>query len=1096
MHRGCKALLAVAMMPWTAPATGSGDENHPGLVARAKQECSSGLQGSLSLLQTGTRKALDTTHSRLNRNSLAASTNVTATLPEITKGIQDSNSPDVHVRWDSSKSNLVQLLTSGVFFHPDLGNSPPELSHAQQLMNKIREGCQSHTESWCGPMVRFELHRIAVAYASLILDFVLVAWWICQVKSHEPFVHEQRTSYALAAHIIIAIVETTLLLAIVFFPGAQRPYILRGLLAFELAFAFSASPATQELRSSNRKENRLVGTSYLLLASLKLGLAALMMASPASITLLFAHFFAHHTGPWAQAFVWIFQRLGLFPEHPYAVATVASLLVVLPCGLGICSGGALVVLSAGFLVFAFGSRKKKPTAVPWFSQSQDHGQEESSGREGHEQDASVARDSDTVGAEAHPYSKAQLHAEKALFSNAEAEVRAEEAEANFHHEASVASMAYSRQEILEDEVQAERNKGRAAEAALAQLAVEHTRLVAVRDELELERNRGQEADMALAHRTNSLGVEIMRLQVELETAQATQETIAMQHNASEANCLIEAEEVQRLKVTLAQAVADDARTEASKKLLLEEIKIAQSNCLAEAEEVKRLKSTLAQAVAKEARTEASKLQFLEELNSSRQQLTSEVWQQDADVKVALLKSEATAQAALEEYQVATSKALQNSIESECLRSSLASVEAEMASSRESMTVLQGILEEQVSAADEAAKMEASMAQDMECLGLDMRRLSSTEAQLRKELEEEKVRPQWNPTTISAATQAGNGLIAGLLADRSRELDEDKIARQTAEITASERVLAVQNEELRISKRATSSMHTEWQNAEAFLAAAEGLTEGLEVQNAELHSENAKIHSEMDIQRVNASNEQDQIQHLRRQVQILEEELDLREDQLIRAEPLVVLKGQGTTDPRTASTSPAKSSLEGTSSPSRQITNPQPFSVSPLRSFLSEANLQPAQPLPMVDTRSPSSFSKSPSKGIYATIKGIAPDVISPWGEGSTARPFESVSPSKARSTKRPSRSASPMDMGVRTHPSRSASPMERRHTPQKTVPWLPPGRAQSFLTPSSAQSLPSSSKELRPVTPSSAQSLPSSAKELRFPIRSNPQISRQPYQGT
>merc|ERR1719473_191260 len=101
----------------------------------------------------------------------------------------------------------------------------------------------------------------------------------------------------------VGIMEAVLLVATFLFPGEQRPPLLRGLLALEIAFASTVSAVTTDLRSSNNKESRFVGTAYLLLASVKLVLAALLLASPAAIDLLWAYFFAHHICPWARAFM-------------------------------------------------------------------------------------------------------------------------------------------------------------------------------------------------------------------------------------------------------------------------------------------------------------------------------------------------------------------------------------------------------------------------------------------------------------------------------------------------------------------------------------------------------------------------------------------------------------------------------------------------------------------------------------------------------------------------------------------------------------------------------------------------------------------------
>lgn len=995
MRWGFETLLAAAAVLWTPAGTlniESDGGDHQGHGASKNQEC-----GNLGLLQTGTRHTVAPTPRHSHPDSFAASTSIVTTLPTSIHPLQDSsNRQDIHPVLVSFKSILAYLSASGLL-QPDIGNNQPELSHAQQLVNQIHEGCKTHAESWCGSTVRFEVHRIAMAFASLVLDFILVSGWICQVHSPQPFAQAQRTSYLLAAHIVVGIVEAVLLVAIFCFPGVQRPSLLRGLLAFELAFAFTVSAVTVELRSSKNKETRLVGTGYLLLASVKLVVAALMIASPTSVDLLWAQFFAHHTAPWALAFVGIFQRAGLFAEHRSAVATVAALLVVLPCGLGTCSGGALVALSIAILLYSFGPGRKKDKAVPWFSQSHDHRhamildgdttpildvpQQE------HGEDADLARNSDPIHTDAHLY--AEIAAQEA---------HAEAAEADFDREVSLATMAHSKQAILEDELRVEKSKGRRAEVALAQLAAEHTKLVSVREELEFERNRGQQTDTALALRAEALGQEITRLQSDLEAAEAAQE------------------------LTTAQ------------------LQISQGNCLMAAEEVKRLKSTLAQAVTEETRTEASKNQALEELAFAQQRLTSEIWQQDATdvVKVALIKSEATAQKALQEYEVATTKALQHSTECARLRNSLASVEAEVSSSKGSITELKRLLTDEAKAADGATRREVMVAEDMARLSVDMERLSSVEAYLRRELDEEKSQKQFKPMTISAATQAGSR------AELDRQTEELRAAerltvQRTEELRAAKQQTARQTDELRLSQLATSSVYAEWQNAEAFLAASQGLAEGLEAQNAQLRSQ-------VGTQLLQATDEHQQIQHLRAQVKTLEEELDVKEEQLIRAEPLVVFKGRGSlpVDP-------------GVGDPG----------VGGVASALAGAAARsPKHVKGRADPRSSSTSPTRPSQGLQSPQKGAMSET--------NLQPAFPVSPT------------------------RSLSPMEARQSPQKNVQWLPPGRAQSLLVgaqqwqsmptttlPSSSQSMPSSAlqfqsmPELRPVHQSSASAMSSSSQMER-----------------
>lgn len=608
----------------------------------------------------------------------------------------------------------------------------------------------------------------------------------------------------LATHVLIGIVEAVLVVAVFYCQGVQRPFLLRGVLALELAFAFTVPSVTADLRNSKSQESRLVGMAYLLMASVKLMLAALLIASPAHIDLLWAHFFAHHACPWAQTFIGIFQRVGLFKEHRAAMASVIAMLVVLPCGLSIYIGGAFIVLCAACLFYWCSSPKAKQTSFRWHGYSHDH-EHESSGQ-----------NSDAIDSEVDFRAEVVAH-----------QTSMEVAEANFHREASLANISHSQQVILEDELKSERRNCSLAEAALAQLSAEHMRLISVRDDLEKERKSAQEVRTALAHleqQPDTLREEVFHLQSQLQAAAATQEAMVVQLDVSRENALTQAEEVKQYQATLARVTADKARIESLRNQALEELSLAQ-----------------------------------------QRQRTSDVWKQDADadLKVALLASEATAQQALQEYKSAETKALYHGTESARLRNSLMSLEAEVTDSKETIAELKLNLTE-----------EAIVAQDRK--------------QLWKLAEENSTTPQ---------------------VDRSISMTS---LRQTEELRASELRCIQQAEELQISERAAASAFAEWQNAEAILSTSQGFVEGLEAQNKALRStqqnlevQNEVLRSDISNQRLQASNEQEQIQHLRRQVQTLEEELDSREARLMRIEPLVASREQGKPDPRTSSISPAR-----------------------------------------------------------------------------------------------------------------------------------------------------------------------------------------------
>lgn len=610
MHAGLTAIIAsaaVLLIQGNIDVVGNADERlwHPDI-----EETSCQLQGTkgLALLQTGTlRTASSTVH--LSQGSGAASpTTAVRSMPTI--------------------------------------QPPQDLSHSEQLMINIREGCKSYAKSGCGSAVRFELFRIAVASLSVLLDCILVAGLFCQVQHHVPFAEADKTSWALNIHITVGIMEAVLLVATFFFPGEQRPPLLRGLLALEIAFASTVSAVTTDLRSSNDRESRCVGTAYLLLASAKLVLAALLLASPAAIDLLWAYFFAHHICPWVRAFMGIFQLVGVFKGHQSAVASVAAVLLVLPCGPSFCRGGAILALVVIFLLFSFGAASTKQTTEPWFKHSQEHGEAESIMSAG--QDESAASDAEAL-----------LEAEVVI-----KEAQAEAAMANYHREMTVASMYHSSQGILEDELKVEKRNCTRAEVALAQLSAEHMRLVSVREELEVEKNVAQEARQALAERTQQPDVleqAVLRLQSKLHDAEAARETLTAQ------------------------------------------LGVSQGNCMTAADEVKHLKAALANYSAEEARIEYLKDQALEELAVARKMRTAEVWEQDADdaLKVALLSSEATAARALQEYTEATSKALQHETESTYVRNLLTSVEAEVMSCQVSMTEIK---EEEAIAAQEKQRL--------------------------------------------------------------------------------------------------------------------------------------------------------------------------------------------------------------------------------------------------------------------------------------------------------------------------------------------------------------------------------------------------------
>lgn len=299
---------------------------------------------------------------------------------------------------------------------------------------------------------------------------------------------------------------------------------------------------------------------------------------------------------------------------------------------------------------------------------------------------------------------------------------------------------------------------------------------------------------------------------------------------------------------------------------------------------------------------------------------------------------------------------------------------------------------------------------------DRQRLIAVEADLLK-------RQQCRSITVSAAAQVGS---ASELVQQAEEVKMSERRRfvQSQELQASERHNLQQAEELRVTEHAAATVYAEWQNAEADLTTSQGLVESLEAQREVLRSE-------LTSRLLHASDEQEQIQRLRQQVQTLEEELDIREDRLIRVEPLVVFKGEGRIDPRTASIS---------SSPTRSNPRMPSTSSSPMRSLLNQASSpgRPASRSPQTESRQRSS--QSPSKRVVdeSSLQHI-----------------------------------------------QSGAPMDATRTAPKNVQWLPPGRAQTILASSSLpipglassmSSLPSVLQrgETSVSRPSSTQSMPSS----------------------
>jgi hypothetical protein len=665
MHAGFAAIIAGAAL--LAKGSTAGDDlTQLWRTTAEESSCSLQCEHSLVLLQTGTlRSAASTLH-------------------------------------------LGQSSDTGIPA-PKSVQPPQDLSHSEQLMIKIREGCQSYSRSGCGSAVRFELFRIAVASLSIILDFILVAGLICQVNAIEPFAEDLKTSWPRAIHITVGIMEAVLLVAIFFFPGEQRPALLRGLLALEIAFASTVSAVTTDLRSSKDKESRIVGAGYLLLASVKLVFAALLLASPASIDLLWAYFFAHHICPWARAFMGIFQRAGVFKERQSAVATVVAVLVVLPCGPSFCRAGALLALCILFILFSFGAGKTKHPLAHWFG---DREVESITGVErALDVDERVTSDRE-----------AQLEAEIAI-----QEENAEAATENFHDEVTVASIYHSGQVALEEELRAEKRNCMRAEGALAQLSAEHMRLISVREELEGERDAAERARAALEEPVQQLDVferEILRLQSRLVDAQVAQETLEGQLEVSQGNCMTAADEVKFLKVALERSTAEEAR-------------------------VVDLKD-----------------QALEELALARQRRAGEVLSQDANdgLKIALLASEATATRALEEYRDAKSQALQHSTESQYLRGMLTTVEAEVMNCQLSITELQ---EEGAVASAERQELKLSqhrnLRQSEELRASERNNLRQAEELRVTERAAASVYTEWK--TAEADLAASRGLVDGLEAQK-------------------------------------------------------------------------------------------------------------------------------------------------------------------------------------------------------------------------------------------------------------------------------------------------------------------------------------------
>lgn len=215
--------------------------------------------------------------------------------------------------------------------------------------------------------------------------------------------------------------------------------------------------------------------------------------------------------------------------------------------------------------------------------------------------------------------------------------------------------------------------------------------------------------------------------------------------------------------------------------------------------------------------------------------------------------------------------------------------------------------------------------------LDRQRLFSVEADLRRELAEEKV------LHISAAAQVGSNRGSSAASAEQLRVSEQRSVRQSEELMASQQQNLRQGDELRVTERAAATVYAEWQSAEVHLATSQGQKEELEKQKGVLQAELAN-------RQLQASDEQEQIQRLRRQVQTLEEELDIREDQLIRVEPLVTFtdKGQSRTN-----TSPTRSYVQSSSSPPGPLASAHPMqsgsplrgSQSPSRGVMGEASLQ-------------------------------------------------------------------------------------------------------------------------------------------------------------